>query len=146
MRAKSSTHAWQLPIEFRLRFRPRGTQELLVPFHEEVRNPMLLRHEQKAQLVHGSLRLVDGFLHQRDASLGFLDGPFEGLAVLADNSQQLFAQSLQAAVASGAKQIRARAFYEALQALEQFFPIAQRAAFFHPFGGAHLKHLAHRAT
>ena len=106
---------------------------------------MLLRHKQETQLAHGALSLADGFLHQLDAPFGFFDWPLKRVTVLADHHQQLLAQALEAAVASGANEISARVFNEAMQARQQFFPIPQRTAVFHPLGGTHLKDLAHRA-
>ena len=117
-----------------------------MPFNEEVGNPVLLRHKQETQLAHGALSLADGFLHELDAPFGFFDGPLKRVAVLADHDQQLLAQALEAAVASGANEISARVFNEAMQARQQFFPISQRAAVFHPLRGADLKDLAHGAV
>jgi len=38
-----------------------------------------------------------------------------------------------------------RVFNEAMQTRQQFVPIPQRTAVFHPLGGTHLKDLAHLA-
>ena len=62
-----------------------------MPFNEEVRYPVLLRHKQETQLAHGALSFADGFLHQSDAPFGFFDRPLKRVAFLADHDQQLFA-------------------------------------------------------
>jgi hypothetical protein len=62
-----------------------------VPFNEEVRNPLLFRHKQEVQLAHGALGLADSFPHQFNPPFGFFDWPLKRVAVLADDSQQLFA-------------------------------------------------------
>src|ERR1035438_7261569 len=102
-------------IEFRFRFGPCGTEELLVPVTEEVRNPVLFRHEQKVQLAHRALSFADGLLHELDAPLGFFHWPKKRVMVLADNCQQLLAQPLETAVASGAHEISARILDEVIQ-------------------------------
>ena len=80
-------------------------------------------------------------MRRSDSSIGRRSASRSSLII----SQQLFAQALEAPVASGANEISARVFNEALQARQQFFPIPQRTAVFHPLGGTHLKNLAHRA-
>jgi len=91
VRAKAEGHGWQLLTKFCFRFRTRGSEEPLVPFTEEVRNPVQLRHKEVIQLAHGALSFVDGFPHELDAAFGFFDGPLERISVLTDDSQQLLA-------------------------------------------------------
>ena len=83
--------------------------------------------------------------HEMDAPLGFFNRPLKRIAVLTDNDQELLTQALKAAITSGANEIRARVINEVIQTGQQSFPIPQRTAILHPFGGTHLKNLAHRA-
>ena len=114
-----------------------------MPINEEIRDPLLLRHQQEIQLAHGAFRFADGLLHQLDAPFGFFDWPLKRSTVFIDDRQQLLAQALEASVAGGANEISARVFNEAMQTRQQLFPIPQRTAVFHPFGGTHLKDVAH---
>jgi hypothetical protein len=66
-------------------------EEPFVPFNKEVRNPLLFGHKQEIQLVHGTLSLADGLLHELDAPFGFFDWPLKRIAVLTDHNQQLLA-------------------------------------------------------
>jgi len=60
-----------------------------VPFKEEVRNPMQLRHKQETQLAHGALSLVDVPSSARCVSDSSM-GAQQRVAVFTDHGQQLF--------------------------------------------------------
>src|SRR5579883_2279226 len=131
-RTKTTGHRLKSIIKLSLRFLPGKFKELLTPVNKVVRNPLLFRHEQEVQLTHRALCLANGFPHQLDTALGFLDWPLKRVAVFVDHSQQLLAQALEASLASSANEISAGVFNEVIQARKQLFPIPHWTAVLHP--------------
>ena len=75
----------QKGVEFRVGLGQHGGQKLFAPVEEEIREPLLLSHEQETEFAQRSLGFGEGLLHGRNALLGLLDGAQQGIAILADD-------------------------------------------------------------